>query len=319
MRIVFRGTGEIGLPSLRWLIERSGHELVGVYTQPDKPVGRKQVLTPPEVKTVALAAGLPVFQPERLRGNDEAMAEFTALEPDLAVVMAYGQILPRRVIETPRIACVNLHASLLPRHRGASPIQAAIRDGDESSGITLMHIVPALDAGDMILEHSLPITPDTTGGSLHDELADLGPGLLAEGLPLLESGTVPAEVQDEALVTYAPKLGREDGVIDWNAPAAEIERTIRAYDPWPGTTTLFPTEKGPAKLKLFPGATVVPSPPGDDPGDALAEAGKTALVIRCGDGQGLRVSGDLQLEGRKRLPVSEFLRGQAFPGRTKLG
>lgn len=319
MRTVFMGTGEIGLNSLRWLIEESGHDLVGVYTQPDKPVGRKQLLTPPEVKTIALDAGIPVFQPERLRGNAEALAEFAALETDLAVVMAYGQILPREIIEAPGLACVNLHASLLPRHRGASPIQAAIREGDRESGITLMHIVPALDAGDMILKHSLPITPDTTGGSLHDALAELGPGLLAEGLPLLESGTAAAEPQDESLVTYAPKLGREDGVIDWNAPAAAIERLIRAYDPWPGTTTLLPTEKGPAKLKLYPGATLAPSPRGESPGEAVAEEGGNAFVVRCGDGGGLRFAGDLQLEGRRRMPVSEFLRGQAFPGRTKLG
>ncbi|MCB1066003.1 MAG: methionyl-tRNA formyltransferase, partial [Verrucomicrobiae bacterium] len=153
------GTGEISLPSLHWLITQSGHDIVGVYTQPDKPVGRKQILTPPEVKTVAQTAGIPVFQPETFRKNPEALAELKDLQADLFVVMAYGQILPRAVIEAPRLACVNLHASLLPRHRGASPIQAAIREGDAESGITLMHIVPALDAGDMILKHTLPILP----------------------------------------------------------------------------------------------------------------------------------------------------------------
>ncbi len=315
------GTGEIALPSLRWLIETSGHDIVGVYTQPDKPVGRKQVLTPPEVKTVALAAGIPVFQPESLRRNPEALAELAALEPDLLVVMAYGQILPRAVIDLPRLACVNLHASLLPRHRGASPIQAAIREGDAESGITLMHIVPALDAGDMILKHSLPILPGDTGGSLHDKLADLGPGLLAEGLPLLEDGTAPRTPQDEARVTLAPKLLREHGEIDWSAPAATIERTLRAYDPWPGTTAVLVTDRGPAKLKLFPPASVLaddPSP-GPEPGDAAPAAAGNALLVRCGDGKVLRLDGDLQLEGRRRLTVPEFLRGQAFPAGTKLG
>ena len=320
MRIVFLGTGEIGLPSLHWLLGQSDRNpVVGVYTQPDKPVGRKQVLTPPEVKTVAQAAGIPVFQPESLRKNPDALAEFAALEPDLAVVMAYGQILPRALLETPRIACVNLHASLLPRHRGASPIQAAIREGDTETGITLMHVVPALDAGDMILKHTLPITATTTGGSLHDALAEIGPPLLAEGLPLLESGDAISQAQDESLVTYAPKLGRADGVIDWSQPAEVIERTIRAYDPWPGTSTRFPTEKGPAQLKLFPLATRVDDAPGEKPGDVAADAEGNALLVRCGGGSALRFSGDLQLEGRKRLSAAEFLRGQPLPPGTNLG
>lgn len=316
MRIVFMGTGEIALPSLRWLIESSGHEIVGVYTQPDKPVGRKQVLTPPEVKVVAEAAGIPVFQPETFRKNPEALAELAALEPDLQVVMAYGQILPRAVIETPRIACVNLHASLLPRHRGASPIQAAIREGDAESGITLMHIVPALDAGDMILKHTLPIAPDDTGGTLHDKLAEIGPDLLAEGLPLLASGDAPRTPQDESLVTYASKLGREDGVIDWQQPAAEIERLVRAYEPWPGTTTLFPTEKAPVKLKLFSPVAVVEVSDielAEAPGSVVADPAGDSLLVRAGDGGIVRFRGAMQLEGRKRLSVADFLRGQSLP------
>ncbi|MCB1079629.1 MAG: methionyl-tRNA formyltransferase, partial [Verrucomicrobiae bacterium] len=179
MRLVFMGTGEIALPSLRWLIEQSGQEVVGVWTQPDKPVGRQQTLTSPEVKVIAQAAGIPVFQPETFRKNPAAVDELRAIAPDIAIVMAYGQILPRAVIRIPRIACVNLHASLLPRHRGASPIQAAIRDGDAETGITLMHVVSALDAGDMIVKHTLPISPDDTGGTLHDKLAELGPAILA--------------------------------------------------------------------------------------------------------------------------------------------
>jgi len=321
MRIVFMGTGEIALPSLHWLLGESGHEIVGVYTQPDKPVGRKQILTPPEVKTVALAAGVPVFQPERLRGKPTVLAELAALTPDLLVVMAYGQILPEEVIATPRVACVNLHASLLPRHRGASPIQAAIREGDTETGLTLMHIAPALDAGDMILERTLPIATGDTGGSLHDKLAAMGPGLLAEGLPLLEKGDAPRLPQDEALVTHAPKLRRADGEIDWTAPAGQIERLIRAYQPWPGTTAVLATERGPAKLKIYPPASVSTTAgdaPGTAPGDTAVSADGDAMLVRCGDGNALRLGGDLQLEGRKRLPVTEFLRGQPFPAGTKL-
>ncbi len=321
MRIVFMATGEIALPSLRWLIESSGHDIVAVHTQPDKPVGRKQTLTPPEIKTVAAAAGIPVYQPETFRKNPQALAALAALRPDVQVVMAYGQILPRAVIETPRIACVNLHASLLPRHRGAAPIQAAIREGDSESGLTLMHIVPALDAGDMILKHALPISPDTTGGQLHDQLAALGPGLLAEGLPLLEAGTAPRVPQEESLVTYSPKLGREDGEIDWAAPAPAIARLVRAYDPWPGTTAILPTDRGPVKLKLFP--PVIPADdtpgPGAEPGSVAPAPGGDALLVRAGDGGLLRFTGDLQMEGRKRLPVAEFLRGQPIPEGTKLG
>jgi methionyl-tRNA formyltransferase len=322
MRLIFMGTGEIALPSLRWLIHQSGHEIVGVYTQPDKPVGRKQILTPPEVKTIAKAAGIPVFQPTSLRKNPEALAELESLEPDLQVVMAYGQILPRTVIEAPEIACVNLHASLLPRHRGASPIQAAIREGDTESGITLMHIVSALDAGDMILKHTVPITPEDTGGSLHDKLAELGPGLLAEGLPLLESGDAPRSPQDENLVTYAPKLLREDGEIDWSLPTEKIALTIRAYDPWPGTTAVLTTERGSSKLKVFPPAAVSESSDiaglTAEPGTAIPSAEGDAILVRCGDGNVLRLSGALQMEGRKRLPLAEFLRGQPFPAGTKL-
>lgn len=314
MRIVFMGTGEIALPSLRWLLEPGrGQEVVGVYTQPDKKIGRKQVLTPPEVKTIALAAGVPVFQPETFRENDAAVAELRSLGPDLLVVMAYGQILPRAVIDTPAKACVNLHASLLPRHRGASPIQAAIRDGDEVTGITLMFVVPKLDAGDMILEESLPIAPEDTGGTLHDRLADLGPTVLEKGLPLLELDPVPAEPQDESLVTYSGKLGREDGLVDWTRPAAEIERLVRAYDPWPGTSTTIRDGGEARKLKVFPPTSVLPPVP-EAPGTVLRDG--DGIRVACGEGS-LALLGDLQLEGRRRLPVPDFLHGIDLPDGTR--
>jgi methionyl-tRNA formyltransferase len=320
MRIVFMGTGDIALPTLQWLIEHQstghgGHEVVAVYTQPDKPVGRKQVLTAPEIKVLAESHGIPVRQPEILLGNEEAIAEFAAFQPDLAVVMAYGQILPRVVISTPAIACVNLHASLLPRHRGASPIQAAIRDGDEESGITLMHIVPKLDAGDMILKETTPIFPDDTGGTLHDRLATLGPRLLERGLPLFLDGLPQAEPQAETLVTYSGKLLRDDGEIDWTMDAVVLERLIRAYDPWPGTTTFLTLGEERRKLKIHPSASLTggnASPPG-----TVIESG-TRLVVNCGVGA-LILEGDLQLEGRKRLGAGEFLRGTSIPVGTILG
>lgn len=318
MRIVFMGTGEIALPTLRWLLDHAGEEggeLVAVYTQPDKPVGRKQILTPPGIKVLALEHGIPVLQPGRLKGDETALAEFAAFRPDLAVVMAYGQILPRALIRTPTLACVNLHASLLPRHRGAAPIQAAIRDGDSESGITLMHVVPKLDAGDMILKKSLPIRPDDTGGSLHDRLAELGPETIAEGLRLFRAGVPPAEPQDERLVTHTGKLGREDGEIDWSRDAATLERLIRAYDPWPGTTTDLVLGGEGKKLKIHPHARPVP---GSDALPGTVIAGGSTLIVQAGDGA-LEFYGDFQLEGRKRLPVAEFLRGSPIPVGTILG
>lgn len=320
MRIIFMGTGEIALPALQWLIsphanDAAGHELVAVYTQPDKPTGRRQVLVASEIKILAEAHGVPVRQPESLRGNEEALAEFAAFRPDLVVVMAYGQILPKALLSTPTLACVNLHASLLPRHRGASPVQAAIRAGDAESGITLMRIAPKLDAGDMILKESIPVLPDDTGGSLHDRLALLGPRLLERGLPLFQNGLPEAEPQDEALVTYSGKLLRDDGEIDWTCDAADLERLVRAYDPWPGTTTFVTLGGVRRKLKIHPRATLTEgdaSPPG-----TVLESG-SRLVVNCGGGA-LVLTGDLQIEGRKRLSPPEFLRGTALPVGTVLG
>lgn len=314
------GTGEIGVPSLLWLLEESGHEIVGVFTQPDRPVGRSGTPLPPEVKVIAEAEGVPVFQPEKLRGDGAALEALRELGPDLIIVVAYGQILPRAVLEVPSIACINLHASLLPRHRGASPIQAAIRDGDSESGMTVMHISPKLDAGDMILAEPIPIRADDTGGTLHDRLAELGPPALKRAFPLLESGDAPREVQDESKVTHCGKLGREDGRIDWSCSAVEIERLIRAYHPWPGTHTYLPDGK---MLKLFPPTQVVPVGAGCSAavGEIRIEVGTTdgsrlsgpAFTVATGDGL-LRFGGTgaVQLEGRKRVSVAEFLAGRGL-------
>jgi methionyl-tRNA formyltransferase len=292
-----------------------GESLVAVYTQPDKKVGRKQILTPPKIKVLAEEAGVPVFQPETFRKNEKALADLKDLQPDLVVVMAYGQILPQAVLETPRIACVNLHASLLPRHRGASPIQAAIREGDGETGITLMHVVAKLDAGDMILKKTLPIRSEDTGGVLHDRLADLGPDVLAEGLPRLREGDVAAERQDESLVTYAGKLEREDGALDWTQPAEEIERLIRAYDPWPGTFTTVLHGERRTKMKVFPPTRIGPDT--DAPSGTILGT-VDGLLVACGEGS-IQLCGELQAEGRKRLPVEDFLRGIDLPEGTRLG
>src|SRR5439155_19134484 len=237
MRIVFIGTGEIGVPTLRAL-QKSEHELGRVVTQPDKPVGREQKITAPPIKKALIAGGpnagpAQTLQPARIKDR-EAIDQIRALAPDVIVVMAYGQILPRAVLEIPKIACLNLHASLLPRWRGAAPIQAAIAAGDRETGITVMHIDEGLDTGDILLQRTIDIVPADTGGSLHGRLAKVAPEALLESLELLAKGSAPRIPQDSAVATYAPKLKREDGKIDWTDPADADERKIRAFDPWPG-------------------------------------------------------------------------------------
>lgn len=308
------GAGEIGLPSLRWMLELADHEVVGIYTQPDKKIGRKQVLTPPVVKVMAEEAGVPVFQPETFRNNESAIEELRGLDCDIAIVMAYGQILPRAVIEAPKKACINLHASLLPRHRGASPIQAAIRDGDSETGITLMHIASKLDSGDMILKERTPIAAEDTGEILHDRLADIGPILLEKSLTLLESDTIAAEAQDESLVTYSGKLERDHGEIDWSQSADTLERLIRAYDPWPGTYTAVDLGGERKKLKIYPYVEV--GPDSDEPPGTVIGLDHD-LTVSCGDGS-LILKGDLQLEGRKRMSAGDLLRGVEIPVGTIL-
>lgn len=312
MRVVYIGSGDIGLPALGWLLRHE--QVVGVVAQPDKPVGRKQVLTPPATKRLALEHGIPVLQPRRLRAP-EAVAEIAALQPDLIVVMAYGQILPKSLLDLPPKGCLNLHASVLPAHRGPAPIQAAILSGDTESGITVMWMDEGLDTGDILLIHRLPIAAHETGGSLHDRLGEAAPGALAEAVALIKAGTAPRRPQDQenGVATYAPKLSRESGVIDWGASSVEIDRKIRAMNPWPAASTTLPAgEEGkrPLTLKLF-SAEVVEAPTlqgaqGVAPGTVL-QADKGGLLVQTGSGA-IRL-GDVQLEGKKRMPVGDFLLG----------
>lgn len=302
MRIVFLGTGDIGLPTLRFLLAESRHDLVAVVTQPDKPVGRRQTLTPPAVKTLALAHSVPVFQPERIRHFVEPLRE---LQADVFVVIAYGQILPQSVLNVPSVACLNLHASLLPKYRGASPIQAAVLAGDSETGMTVMHMDAGLDTGDILRMERILIPSTMTGGQLHDQLAELGPVALAPALDLLQQGTAPRIPQDATLATHTKKLTREDGLLDWSQPAQAIERRILAFDPWPGTSAILTTQEGAKSLKIFPSVHVLKEF-GGHPGELLA-AGPDTLKIACGNGA-LEVS-SLQLEGKRRMNVREFLQG----------
>jgi methionyl-tRNA formyltransferase len=300
MRALFIGTGEIGVPVLRWLIESPEHGLIGVVTQPDKPVGREQRIEAPPIKAALADNAMPILQPKRIK-SEETVAEIRGLAPDVIVVMAYGQILPRAILEIPRLACLNLHASLLPRHRGAAPIQAAIVAGDRETGISIMYMDEGLDTGDVMLQTRIEIAPDETGGSLHDRLAEIAPGALKEALAQLQAGNAPRTPQDSSGATYAPKLEREHGRIDWSEPAALIERKIQAFNPWPGAFTILRDEAGTErKLKVYR-ARVVDS----------CSADPANLVIPVRDGA-VRLE-EVQLEGKRRLSAAEFLRGYSAP------
>jgi len=300
MRIVFIGTGEIGVPTLQALLRSSEHRLTGVVTQPDKPVGRTQQIEPPPIKRALAGTKMSILQPVRIKGR-EAIEEVRALRPEAIVVMAYGQILPRDLLEIPPVACLNLHASLLPRWRGAAPIQAAIAAGDPETGITVMYMAEGLDTGDILLQRKIEILPGNTGGSLHDRLAQIAPEALLDALQMLAKGNAPRIQQDNVLATYAPKLTRDDGKIDWSEPAEIIERKIRAFNPWPGAFMKLDGQN----LKIFSAFIVDLS---GEPGKILRS--EKELVIAAG--KGALSLGEVQLEGKRRMSAGEFLRGHAI-------
>src|SRR5436190_5271728 len=306
MRIVFIGAGKIGVPTLQALL-KSEHHIAAVVTQSDKPVGRAHFVEPPPIKKALMSGApyaspartgraLPILQPARMK-DQHAIDEIRTLGPDVIVVVAYGQILPRTVLQIPKIACLNLHASLLPRWRGAAPIQAAIAAGDRKTGITVMYMDEGLDTGDILLQCAIDIEPTDTGGSLHDRLAKVAPETLLESLELLENGRAPRIPQHDALATYASKLKREDGKIDWTNPADAIERKIRAFDPWPGAFMKYDGQN----LKIF-SATILALR--GTPGEILQS--EKGLVIAAGEGA--LSLGQVQLEGKRRMTAAEFLR-----------
>lgn len=293
-------TGEIALPAFRHLLA-SGPRPLALVTQPDKPIGRHKAPVPPAIKSEALAAGIPVFQPERV---GDALPELAALDPEVIVVMAYGQILRKNVIGLPRLAIINLHASLLPKYRGAACIQAAIDAGDAETGITVMHVIRALDAGDIILKKVIPITADETGGSLHDRLAALAPAALADALAILADSPETRSPQDDSAATHVPKLEREDGLLDFSQDAVALERRIRAYDPWPGTFTRV-TEAGRGqRLKIFPPVRIITADL--TPGEISTDGGS----LRIGCGQGALLIESVQPEGSRKMAAADYLRGR---------
>lgn len=300
MRIVFIATGDIALPAFRHLLAE-GPKPLALVTQPDKPTGRKQVLTPPQIKFVAEQARIRVMQPERI---GDIAGELRELKPDLLLVMAYGQLFKSDILELSHMEIVNLHASLLPKYRGAACIQAAIDAGEKVTGVTAQHMVKKLDAGDIIHAESLRIAGDETAGVLHDRLAGLAVRVMSHTIELLAKGEAGGEPQDKTLASYIGKLEREDGALNWKKNAVELERRIRAYDPWPGTYTTVGVEGGARRLKVFPPTKVC----GHDslkPGEVLMEGGRLWVGTGCGS---LELT-TIQPEGGKRMAVSDYLLG----------
>lgn len=309
IRTVFMGTPDFALPTLEGLLA-AGLPVIGAYTQPDRPSGRGKQLTPPPVKQLATARGIAVFQPVKLR-LPEVVAQLQELAPDLIVVVAYGQILPKSVLDIPKYGCINVHASLLPRWRGAAPINHAIMAGESETGVTTMYMDVGLDTGDMLVKRVTPIGPLDTAGELHDRLARLGRDAMGETLERLCAGTLRRQPQDDALSCYAPLLKKEDGRIDWSRPAVELHNLVRGLDPWPGAYTLL----GGELLKLA-GTRPQDEPPGAAPGTVL---GSDVFGLRLACGSGVLSVAALQLPGRKRLPAADFLRGCPLPPGTRLG
>jgi methionyl-tRNA formyltransferase len=306
-RIVFMGTPEFACPTLQALVDR-GEEVVAVVTQPDRPKGRGQQLAPPPVKELAQRHGIPVLQPVKVR-QPEVVEQLKELAPDLIVVVAFGQILPKSVLEIPRHGCINIHASLLPRWRGAAPINWCLIGGDTETGVTTMQMDVGLDTGDMLVKRTIPIGPDDDARTLHDKLSLLGAEALGETLDLLAAGRLVAEKQDDALTCYAAMLKKEDGELDWSRPATELRNRIRGMNPWPGTFTFWDGKL----VKVFRGGEGAGS---GQPGTVL-RAGRDGIEVACGSGS--LVLAELQLEGKKRLPAAEFLAGCRLEPGTVLG
>jgi methionyl-tRNA formyltransferase len=306
LRIIFAGTPEFSLPPLQALLD-SPHPIVAVYTQPDRPAGRGRQLKTSPVKALATEYGLKVLQPPTLR-SEAAMAQLEALRADLMVVVAYGLILPARVLQAPRLGCVNIHASLLPRWRGAAPIQRALDAGDTLSGVTIMRMDEGLDTGPMLLKRSCPIGAEDTGGSLHDRISQLGGEALMAALPGIADGTLEAQAQPEGEACYAPKLSKDEAIIDWRRPAVEIDRRIRAFNPWPVAQTALQGKV----LRLW--RSSVPAATHTQPPGVVLAAAAQGIDVACGEGV-LRLH-ELQLPGKRALTAADFINARDIQGET---
>jgi methionyl-tRNA formyltransferase len=307
MRIIFMGTPEFACPTLKTLIDR-GENVIAVVTQPDRPKGRGQQTLPPPVKVLAEQHGIPVMQPVKVRHPD-AIEEIRALNPDLIVVIAFGQILPKALLEIPKHGCINVHASLLPYYRGAAPLNWCIINGETETGVTTMMMDVGLDTGDMLLKKSTPIDADEDTRSLHDRLSVIGAELLAETIDELAAGKLVPEKQDDSLTCYAPMLKKEDGQIDWSKDAASIKNLVRGMTPWPGAYSYLDDKI----LKVYRVQTGTSE---GAPGSVIS-AGRNGIEVACGKGS--IVIEELQLEGKKRLAAADFVAGCKLEPGAELG
>ena len=311
LNIIFAGTPEFAAEHLKALLG-SRHKVIAVYSQPDRPAGRGKKLTASPVKEVALTYNIPVYQPLNFK-SDEAKAELAALNADLMVVVAYGLILPKVVLDTPRLGCINVHASILPRWRGAAPIQRAIEAGDTETGVTIMQMDVGLDTGDMLIKAFCPILPTDTGGILHDRLLTIGAPALLEALDQIQSGQVTPVKQDDSLSNYAPKLNKEEAVLNWTRSAAELERKVRAFNPFPVAHTKSAGANDDARIRVWSAKAndaTVNSTPG-----SINRIDSEGLWISCASGQ--LILQQVQMPGKKAMLVDEILRGH--PDLFKVG
>jgi methionyl-tRNA formyltransferase len=311
LRIIFMGTAELSCASLEKLARDKNCFIVAVVTQPDKPKGRELKLQPSPVKMLAQKLNLPVLQPIKAR-DETSISELRQLKPDLIVVVAYGQILPQAMLDLPKFGCLNVHASLLPKYRGAAPIQSAILNGETETGVTIMKMDARLDTGPILSQRCTPISPEDNSQTLHDRLAQLGADLLVETIPNYAAGKILPKPQPSEGVSYAAKIKREDGKIDWREPAEKILNRLRAFTPWPGAFTFLKTETRPQLLKIWKAEIIE----GGDaalrrphPGEIL-EAGKDGIVVACGKNALLIL--ELQREGGRRMSARKFLAGHTL-------
>jgi methionyl-tRNA formyltransferase len=313
MKIVFIGTAELGIPTLTVLAQSKEHAVLAVVTQPDRPVGRQQKLAASPVKDMAFKLHCKIFQPQDINATS-VLEQIKYLKPDIIVVAAYGQILSKNLLKLPQLGCINLHASLLPKYRGAAPIQAAIRNQDSHTGMTIMWMDEGLDTGDILLQEKIRIRADDTAETLHERLSQLGASTLLEALSLIKSGKAPHLKQDTTQSSYVKKLKKEDGLIHWSKKQVEIDAHIRAMTPWPGAYTWAPEGSDLRMLKIY--TTILSNRTKGKPGEVIS-VDKHGIKVAAGQG-GLLLR-EVQLEGKKRMHAAEFARGFNLPVGAILG
>lgn len=296
------GTPEFALPALERLIE-DGHQIAAVITQPDRPAGRGNKLQPPPVKSFALERGIKVYQPEKIKKNEEVISLFREIAPDACIVVAYGKILPESLLAVPKFGCINVHASLLPKYRGAAPINWAIANGESETGVTIIQMDAGMDTGPILAARATRIYPDETAPELSARLAKMGAELLAETLPKVERREIAPIPQDESQATYAPMLKREDGLLDWNMTARQIANRVRGFQPWPAAYTFWRGHR----LILWRAREASQGAAGAAP-STIVKIDGTGIVVACGAGSALLIE-ELQLEGRRRLAARDFANG----------